>query len=257
MPKRKFARIAALVTTAVATVALIGGAVAVTGAYYTDSHAGQIGGTNGTVALNVAGGVGPGGLEFDFTGLLPGQTKTAPISIGNPTGNSEDVWLVFDNSNGMWSVVNDLGQYGKFTVGGYIYDNLNNKNTNTLGPTPGQAGTPTGDFMSGSCSTVPRVPINYLPRAIKITILAGGGSATFPITFTYNPCMIDHQGDPIFNPGTADPPIPSLTTGGALKFNVVAFQGGVDPTSPFNGANALTPLNLAPFNPFTLQYNQP
>ena len=250
--KRRATAISGLVLSIGAVLALT---VASTGAYFTDSHPGQVGGVNGNVALNVNGGVGPNQLNFDFSGILPGDTKTATINVGNPTGNAEDVWLVFSNTNGMWSAVNDLGQYGKFTVGGYIYDNLNNKNTNGQPATPGQAGTPiSGQFMGGSCSTVQRVPINYLPHAIKIASLASGATITFDVSFQYNPCMTDHQGAALFNPATADSPI---VASGALQFSVVGFQGGVDPTSPFNGANAITPLNLTAFSPFDHQQNQP
>jgi hypothetical protein len=260
MSKRKFARLAAVMTTLVATVALISTVVASSGAYFTDSHSGQIAGTNGTIAITVTGSgdtsVG-GTASFDFSGILPGAPgKTATVNVTNTTANSEDVWLVFDNSNYMWSAVNDLGQYGMFQVGGYTYDNLNNKNTNTLGPTPGQVGTPTGDNMSGSCSAVQRVPINFLPHAILIGTLAGNGSTSFPITFQYNACMTDHQGDPLFNPAGADAPIPSLVSSTPLKFNVVAFQGNVDPTSAFNGANAISKLTLSSVAPFDLQYIQ-
>jgi len=257
MQKRKLARIAALATTTVATAALLGSVVATTGAYWTDSHGGTITGTNGTVAITVNGGGGAGLLDFDFSGIMPGVTKTATVNLYNPTANPEAVWVVFNNTNGIWSAVNDLGQFGKFTVGGYIYDNLNNNSADAQPATPGVAGTSTGSYMSGSCSTVPRVPINYLPRAVKIVTLAAGASASFPMTFTYNACMIDHQGETLFNPAEADPPIASHVGTGGLLFNVVAFQDGADPTSPFNGSAAITNLPLNPtFTPFDHQYIQ-
>ena len=260
MFKRKFVRVGALVTTLVAAGALISSVVASSGAYYTAGHSGQISGNNGSVAITVTGSgataTGDGtAVAFDFSGIMPGAPgKTATINVTNTTTNAEDVWLVFDNTNGMWSAVNDLGQYGRFQVGGYVYDNLNNKNTNTNTTTPGVAGTPsTTDFMTGlSCSSVGRVPINYLPHAIKIVGLAGGASSSFNMTFMYNACMTDHQGEAIFNPWTGD----NAINPGPLMFNVVAFQPGVDPTSPFNGANAITQLNLGVFSPFDLQYIQ-
>ncbi len=263
MSKRKLARIAALASTALVGAALIGSVVATTGAYFTDSHGGQIAGTNGTVAISVTGSGStsagdPGLVQFDFSGILPGAPgKTATVNVTNPTGNSEDVWLVFDNSNFMWSAVNDLGQFGMFQVGGYTYDNLSNKYA--VGTTPGVAGTAiSGSFMTfSSCTTVPRVQINYLPHAILIGTLAGGGSTSFPITFQYNACMTEHQGELLFNPAGADSPINTLAApGGPLKFNVVAFQGGVDPTSPFNGANAISALNLTSAGSFQNQYIQ-
>ena len=262
MTKRKFARIAGLTTTVVAASALIAGLVGSTGAYFTQAKPGQIAGTNGNIAITVSGGGGGGLLDFDFTGILPGQTKTANITVNNTTVNPESVWIVFDNTNGMWSAVNNLGQFGKFTVGGYIYDNLANR---SVPPTPGVAGAPTGTFMSyPGCETVARVPQNYLPHAVRIATLApattAGDSVTFPVTFTYNPCMTNHQGESIFNAagndiggagGSAVAAAP-----GPLKFNMVAFQDGVDPTSPFNGAAAISPLNLVSYNLSTYQYIQ-
>ncbi len=259
MNKRKFARIGALATTAVATAALLGGVVATTGAYFTDSKPGAVYGTNGTIAISVSGGGGGGGLDFDFSGILPGVPKTATINVSNTTPNPEAVWLVFDNTNGMWSAVNNLGQFGKFTIGGYVYDNLSNKYA--VGPTPGQAGAGTGTYMTWpSCTTVERVPINYLPHAIKITTLPAWGSASFPVTFEYNPCMDQHQGESIFNAagndigGTGGAAV--AASPGPLFFSVAAFQDGVDPTSPFNGGAAITPLNLSTYGSYTNQYIQ-
>jgi hypothetical protein len=154
----------------------------------------------------------------------------------------------------MWSAVNNLGQYGKFTVGGYVYDNLRNA---YAALTPGVPGTPTGGFMSGSCSTVARVGANYLPHAIKIATLPASGSISFPITFEYNACMTDHQSEAIFNAAGNDigGTHPTITPG-PLVFNVAAFQDGVDPTSPFNGSAAILPLDLSGYGTSHFQYIQ-
>jgi hypothetical protein len=69
--------------------------------------------------------------------------------------------------------------------------------------------------------------------------------------------MIDHQNESIFNAAEADSPIAGHISGTALKFSVAAFQDGVDPSSPFNGANAITQFNLTAFTPYTLDYIQP
>ncbi|HEY7024272.1 MAG TPA: hypothetical protein VH371_04845 [Candidatus Limnocylindrales bacterium] len=249
--RKRAALFGGLVLTLTTVIAL---AVATTGAYFTDSHGGQISGTNGTVTINANGGAGAGQLDFDFSGILPGQAKTATINIGNPTANSEDVWLVFSNDNGMWSAVNNLGQYGKFIVGGYTYDNLSNK---YVPGTPGVAGTPTGGYMSGSCSTVPRVDANYLPHAIKVATLGSGASHSFNVTFQYIECMTDHQGEDIFNAAENDIGGTATITPGPLNFSVVAFQAGVDPTSPFNGVNAIVPLDLSGYGAYNHQYIQP
>ncbi len=250
MNKRKFARLAALATTLVAAGALISTMIATTGAYFTDSHSGQIAGNNGTVQIAVTGSGAtsagdPSLVNFDFSGILPGVPTTATVHVSNPTSGAEDIWLVFDNSNFMWSAVNNLGQYGKFQIGGYVYDNLANGYQSL---TPGVAGTPVNPpkFMGGDCSSIARVGANALPHAIFIGTLAGGTSTSFPMTFTYNACMTNHQGESIFNAAEADGTIAAAVAGaggpGPLLFNVVAFQPGVDPTDPFNGSAAITPI---------------
>lgn len=269
MLKTKFRRFAALLAVVALLTSAIGLAIGGTGAYFTDSHSGQIGGNNGTIAISVSGSGGtsagdPSLVTFDFSGILPGAPgKTATVNVTNLTANDEAIWLVFSNANGMWSGVNNLGQYGKFTVGGYVYDNLQNKNTNAEPATPGVAGAPiAGQFMGQDCTTVNRVPINYLPHAIKIATLGASGNVSFPISFEYIACMTAHQGESLFNAlgndiggtgGAALAAAPSVP----LMFNVVAFQAGVDPTSPFNGAAAIAPLNLSTYNLSTHQYIQP
>ncbi len=127
MPKRKFARIAALVTTVVATV-----------------RAHRRRGRRDRRLLHRQ----PGGGAVDAT-REPSPSRSpaaraAPrrststhlharrgrrphtVNVQNTGTGNEDIYLVFDNTNVGWSAVNDLGQYGKFTIDGTIYDNLNN-----------------------------------------------------------------------------------------------------------------------------------
>jgi hypothetical protein len=254
---KKHPRLIALLGTAGVTASLIGVAVAGTGAYFTDSHPGNIDGNNGDIAISVSGGSGTGGLDFDFSGILPGVPKTATVTVSNLTANPEAVWLVFDNSNGMWSAVNNLGRYGIFTVGGYVYNNLTNK----AAPTdPGVLGSFSGTFC-GAAAAPSRSGYNYLPHAIKITTLPAWGTASFPITFEYHACMTNHQGESIFNAlgndigGTGGAALIAAPNG-PLLFNVAAFQDGIDPTSLYNGSAAITPLNLSTYGTSQDQYIQ-
>lgn len=241
MLKSRMVRFAALLGVVAAMAGLIGAAVIGTGAYFTDSHGGQISGYNGTVAITTSGGSGGDHLNFDFSGILPGAPgKTASISVKNTGSATQDIYLVFSNDNEMWSAVNDLGQYGKFVINGKTYDNLNNK---YAAPDPGVPGTGTGSYMTGSCSTVERVPANYLPHLISLGSLAAGATRSFTINFQYIGCMTDHQGEALFNAATSDGFDPAITPA-PLVYSVAAFQHGVAPDDPFNGAGAISPLVL-------------
>lgn len=233
MSKRKLARIAAVLTTVGATMALISAAVMSTGAYFTDSHGGAITGNLGTVAINTS------GENIDFTDLMPGETQTQTVWVQNTGTGNEDIYLAFSNANLAWSAVNDLGQYGKFVVNGQTYDNLNNR---YAAADSGVPGTPsTTDFMPGSCSTVGRVPVNYLPHVIKLGTLSPGQLWSFDISFQFNACMTGGQGQTLWQAADTDFP----TIGPVpLNYVVAAFQPGVNPQDPFNGAGQIAPLTL-------------
>ena len=108
MSKRKFSRIAAVLTTLAATMALIGVAVVGTGAYFTDTKPGAITGNLGTVVVTTS------GQDINFANLMPGETQTQTVTVRNDGTGNEDIYLAFKNDNRAWSAVNDLGQYGKF-----------------------------------------------------------------------------------------------------------------------------------------------
>lgn len=240
MFKRRLPRLPALLGTAAVAASLIGVAVVGTGAYYTDSHGGQISGNNGSVAITVDGtGTGPEDMDFDFSGILPGAPgKTATITVTNTGSAPEDLYLAFNNDNNMWSAVNDLGQYGKFIINTKTYDNLNNTYTaaNSGVSMPGSG------VMGGSCAGVPRVAINYLPHVISLGTLAVGEVWSFDINFQYIACMTDHEGEAIFN--SAEAGIGAGIAPAPLKFAVAAFQQGVNPNDPFNGTGRIAPLTL-------------
>jgi hypothetical protein len=224
MPKRKFARIAALATTAVATVALLSGVVATTGAYFTDVHGGSITGTFGAVKVNVSGsGASTDGLAFNFAGMMPGEYKTANISVQNVGTENEDIYLVFSDANGAWSAVNTLGTYGEFVVNGTDYYNLNNHYPQWT----------SGAYTNACGDTVPAIA--YLPHVNGLGTLAPGASATFTVQFRYSACISNplYQGQNIFLPAN-DP----------LGFSIVAEQPGILPNDAHNGTGRIPDLSL-------------
>jgi len=227
--KRRLPRFIALLGTVGVLASLASVAVAGTGAYFTDSKTGTITSNSGTVAVAVS------GQNITFGNLLPGVAQTQTVWVQNTGTGSEDIYLVFDNANLVWSGLNTLGQYGKFTIDGKVYDNLNN----TYNSSSGVAGTPSAtQFMDGKdpgCTKVGRLPVNYLPHSIMLgTLPASSPAWSFDISFQYNACAT----------------LQGSTAPGTLSFNISAFQAGVDATSTFNGANAIVPLVL-PVSPFT------
>ncbi len=231
MRKRKFGRTAALATTVVATAALLSGVVATTGAYFTEKHdGGSINTINGTVSVLING--LPGNAPtINFDGLLPGTPMTTNVSVGNTGTGTEDVYLVFDNTNLAWSGVNTLGNYGTFTIAGNVYDNLNNSTANLPGNlSTGVAGAEDmTNMMAGSCSDHGKKPINYLPHYVKVAGgLAVGSTYTFDVSFGFIDCLTGPQGG-----GTSRTP---------LNFSIVAFQAGTDPTVAAQGKNKIAPF---------------
>jgi hypothetical protein len=222
--KTGHSRLVALLGTAAVTASLIGVAVVGTGAYFTDTHPGQIAGTFGSVKVVVTGS-GQGGadnLAFSFDGMMPGEFKTANISVQNTGTGNEDIYLVFDNANGVWSDVNTLGTFGEFIVNGTNYNNLNNHWPQN---TANAYTNPCGDIFNF---------IRYLPHVNGLGMLTPGASATYVVQFRYSACISSPlaQSQPILG-------------GLPLKFAIVAEQPGVLPNDVHNGAGMIPDLTLA------------
>jgi hypothetical protein len=226
MSKRKFARLGALSAAMIAALALVSSLVAVTGAYWTDVNGGgTVNRNNGTVKVDVNGSPTTAPV-INFDNLMPGEVQTATVTVQNTGTGTEDIYIVFDNANGAWSWVNDLGAYGTFVIDGTVYDNLNNKypwGTDSSGQI-------ISSNPASSCYNVVRpAQIKFLPHYIKVASgLTTTASKAFDISFNYHACMSDHQGEAAL----------------PLNFSVVAFQAGVDPTSTYNGAGKIVPLVL-------------
>jgi hypothetical protein len=219
--RRRLTAISGLILSLAAVIAL---SVASTGAYFTDSHPGQVTGTFGSVAINMDGsGSGPGNLQFNFAGMLPGQWKNATITATNTGSDTEDIYMVFTNANSVWSQVNTLGTYGEANVNGADYNNLNNNYVQ---------GTPANPGQHNACGD-PTPAVSYLPHVNYLGTLTAGQSANYTFGFRYTACISNNalQNGPAFsNP---------------LEFNIGAFQSGVAPADAHNGAGAVSPLTLA------------
>jgi hypothetical protein len=232
MSKRKFARLAAVMTTLVAAVALISTVVASSGAYFTDSHGGAITGNLGTLKVAIS------GENINFANLMPGETQTQTVYVTNTGTGSEDIYLAFSNANWAWSAVNDLGQYGTFVINGQTYDNLNNR---YAAPNPGVPGT--GSGTAGPCGT-PQIPINYLPHVIKLGTLTSGQNWQFDISFTFNACLSSSAAQGASLWGAAATDFSQSISPAPLNYVVAAFQPGVNPNDQMNGAGQIAPLSL-------------
>ncbi len=148
------------------------------------------------------------------------------------------MYLAFDNTNLAWSAVNDLGRYGIFNINGNIYNNLSNKAAAT---DPGQVGSFSGTFCGGTAPS--RVGYNYLPHVIFLGTWAAGQSASFDIAFNFHACMTAGGGSALWG-SVANDFNPALAANLPLNFKIAAFQQGVNPNDPYNGAGQIAPLTL-------------
>ncbi|MGH3002594.1 MAG: hypothetical protein ACRDM1_08060 [Gaiellaceae bacterium] len=155
--------------TLAALAALVIVATGMTGAYFSDTHQGDITGNLGSIKVTPSGGTGADGTDFSFSNMLPGEPQTATIQYQNTGLNSEDVWLVFNNATAL-SALNNLGSYGEVHVsnGHALFDSANlNDRTPTCG-----AFSPTGCWP--------------LPSRIKVgTSIASGAGGFVKFTFDY------------------------------------------------------------------------
>ncbi len=112
-------KIIVLLTTLALSAALFAVASAATGAYFSDSKAGTVAGTIGTVQVETAGynsdRSDAGGMNISFSNLLPGAPQTVLASYKNIGSATQDIWLVFPNVDALHAL-NDLGSYGSVSI---------------------------------------------------------------------------------------------------------------------------------------------
>jgi hypothetical protein len=224
--KGKLPRVLALVGSLTIAASLISVAVAGTGAYFTASAGGEINGNLATVAVTTSGGTGSNSLDFVWGNMLPGVDSVANINVQNTGTVPEDIYLAFDNTNGVWSALNTLGAYGIFSVNSLVYNNMNNQYAEGTDSSGQIIST---DSTSG-CYNVPRPNhIEYLPHVIFLGTLGPTASLPVAMAFHFHACMTAGGGN-VFGP---------------LVYKIAAFQQGVDPNDSYNGLGRIAPLNLS------------
>lgn len=136
MQKKKAARLAGFVGALCASGALVGLTVSSTGAYFTDSHDGNLSASSGHLRVDVS------GSSLNYSGLIPGQDQSKTIGFTPTAGSAnEDIWMVFDTNSaayGQFTGTNHkdysgysdggLGGYGHFKVvggQGYSFESYN------------------------------------------------------------------------------------------------------------------------------------
>jgi hypothetical protein len=238
MKKSKALRLAGFAGALCASGALLGTSISGTGAYFTDSHSGQINTSTGTVRVTTD--PGDNG-QLNFTNLLPGEYQDQPITYTAAGTGAEDIWLVFPTTstggsnpseaftgNPNDAVGGGLGRYGHFAVSStngahFTSYNLNNPSTSPGDPGPSCTTDPNGWGGSNQQATdktdhsVPWcAPANAILLASNLTN-GQGGTAT--LTFGFTPLLRSGQGA-------------SLSK--LVSYQIVATQHGVTPNDPNN-----------------------
>ncbi len=145
-------------------------AVGTTGAYFSDTHDGNITGELGSIRITPSGGSGIDSTNFNFTNMMPGEPQTATLNYENTGSNPQDVWVTFPNATAL-SSLNNLGTYGEVHIlgnGTPLFDSANlNDRSSTCGP-----------FSPSGCWPIPN-------KILVATNVAPGGTGTFQFTFNY------------------------------------------------------------------------
>lgn len=237
MRKTKAARIAGFTVALGATASLVGFAATSTGAYFTDSHSGNLTASTGDVKVNTS------SLLLDFANLLPANYKTDNIDYTATGTGPEDIWLVIpndghDNALGVPANPDSLGRFGHFEVnsnaGSFVSNNLTGPGSSgpsDTGPSCPVDGTGHGGESQvatrsaqdgGSLSAL---PFCAPPQEILLdSNLTNGQSGTASITFGYTQVYRSGQ-------DAADAPI--------ANFKIVATQHGIRPDDPNNPSGTL------------------
>jgi len=229
MFKSRPARFIAFLATVGVAAALVGTAVQVTGAYFSDSKAGTITGTLGSIKVTTSGGSGADNLDFNFTNMLPGAPQTANGSYQNTGTSVEDVWIVFNNAPALHAL-NNLGTYGEVHLASNATSIFDSANLNDNLPP-----------ATGTCG--PFSPSGCWPLAQEYKLASNLGptaSGTFAFTFNYAAKLKGAGAEGgAFNCYPIDSGTGACTSAtNGLPYKIVATQPGVD---PYNANNTSTP----------------
>lgn len=190
-----------------------------TGAYFSDTAAGEITGTIGSIKVAGSGGSGADHLGLKYTNLLPGVTQTVTSQYTNTGNNAQDVWVVFNNADALHAL-NDLGTYGEFHLaanGTALFDSANLSDDED-------------DSAVKSCG--PLVPTGCWPleeQYLLTSNLAPSAAGNVSFTFGY-PSKYEDQGGawnayPVKTVQTPD----TVASDSGLPYQIVATQVGKTP----------------------------
>lgn len=237
---KKVAKFAGFVGALCATATLVGVSASSTGAYFTDSHTGEIDASSGHVRVNV----NPADGKLHFDNLLPGEYKTQTLDYTADGTGAEDIWLVFPTTGGPNgtnpseaftgrpddAAGGGMGRYGHFAVSstdGAHFTSYNlsaNRLDDSSAPCPTDANGEGGSDQQATSKSDYSVPYCAAPTAILLASnkAAGqGGTATF--TFGYTPLVTGPQD------------VPSTKV---VSYLIVATQHGIRPDNPNNPGNS-------------------
>jgi hypothetical protein len=208
-----------------ASVALLGGtaflASGATGAYFSDTHAGNIAGTIGNIHITPFGGSGADRTDLSFANLLPGEAQTVKLNYTNSGSAPEDVYIVFNNATAL-SALNNLGTYGEAHLsanGTALFDSVNlNDRSNSCGP-----------FSPAGCW-----PLK--PQYLIASNVAAGASGDVSFTFNYAGKLKGQAAAGAPAPLWNSYPVIGQTNintadglGSGLPYQIVATQHGITP----------------------------
>ena len=234
----------------VASIALLGGTAFVasgsTGAYFTDSHNGTVGGNVGSILVSP-----DTSTNINFSNLLPGVAQTLQVNYHNYGTSPEDVWLVFPNATAL-SALNNFGRYASVTVGSngpgsyngiaFTSTNLNDRlaTCGSFGPSPGCDPLPNSIKIAGNVAPSGGANENFTFTFEYATgignALEGANWNTYPLPGlggTYADYASCHTANPLgdcTNNQTTVNPLDSPPSGTGLQYQLVATQVGVLPT---------------------------
>jgi len=237
----------------VAAVALVAALVAIasgaTGAYFSDTHAGTVTGTLGSILVSPSGynsdGSSANGMGIQFNNLLPGEPQTVQVNYTNTGKSPEDVYIVFPNADALHAL-NDLGTYGSVTIASSGGVNWVSNNLTDFYPsgTPGEPGV----------ATLYHVPSQMLLQSN----VPAGASGWMKFTFAYAAKLGNTAGGVTINGSNGvwnSYPVPTETKNGytytpsgtvgasnGLPYEIVATQVGQTPDVPL----AHPPLSPTP-----------
>jgi hypothetical protein len=214
MRKSMAMRLAGFIGAAGLTAALVGSAVAGTGAYFNDTKPGTIQATLGSIKIDTA------NTALSFTNLLPGESQTATAQFQNTGANPQDVWIVFNQADigdhlagTDTNLINDHGTYGAALIKAsgtpvFLSNNLNDD----PGPThcPNQA------------ALLDPVACHGLPHMLKLVDNLGvGAPGTFEFTYTAAAKLklAAQEDNPAFQ---------------TIHYTIVATQHGITPDDALN-----------------------